>query len=149
MFTVIQRLRVEWSHCDPAGIIFNPNYYIWMDGGTHGLLQAAGFDFVARTRDSSDFLGCPLVASNMEFKRPLRLGDIVTLVSRVEKFGTSSFVVTHEFSSGSACDLVARGAEVRVWAHSGKEGGSAIVALPVPEAVRKLLSVEKTVDISV
>ena len=39
MFTATQRFRVEWAHCDPAGIIFNPNYYIWMDSGTHALLQ--------------------------------------------------------------------------------------------------------------
>ena len=43
MLTANQRIRVEWAHCDPAGIIFNPHYYIWMDSGTHALLQAAGF----------------------------------------------------------------------------------------------------------
>ena len=42
MFTATQRIRVEWAHCDPAGIIFNPHYYLWMDSGTHALLQAAG-----------------------------------------------------------------------------------------------------------
>jgi 4-hydroxybenzoyl-CoA thioesterase len=61
MFTVTQRIRIEWAHCDPARIIFNPHYYIWMDSGTHALLQASGFDFIAETRSSSDFLGCPLV----------------------------------------------------------------------------------------
>ena len=46
MFTAIQRIRVEWANCDAAGIIFNPHYYIWMDGGTHSMLQAAGFDLI-------------------------------------------------------------------------------------------------------
>ena len=43
MLTATQRICVEWAHCDPAGIIFNPHYYIWMDSGTHALLQTAGF----------------------------------------------------------------------------------------------------------
>ena len=46
MLKAVQRIRVEWSHCDPARIIFNPHYYIWMDQGAHGLMEAAGFPFV-------------------------------------------------------------------------------------------------------
>jgi YbgC/YbaW family acyl-CoA thioester hydrolase len=100
MLTATQRFRVEWAHCDPAGIIFNPNYYIWMDSGTHALLQAAGYDLIGNTHGDPLFRGCPLVASNMAFKRPLYFGDIALLTSRVEKFGNTSFVVAHEFSSG-------------------------------------------------
>lgn len=100
MLTAIQRFRVEWGHCDPAGIIFNPNYYIWMDSGTHALLQAAGYDLIGNTHNDDLFRGCPLVASNMEFKRPLYFGDVTLLTSRVEKFGNTSFVVVHEFTHG-------------------------------------------------
>ena len=149
MFKVTQRIRVEWAHCDPAGIIYNPNYYIWMDGGTHALLQEAGFDFINRMADSTDFLGCPLVASNMEFKRPIAFGDVVTLVSQVESFGNSSFVIAHEFVGDKAPDLVARGAEVRVWAHRESQELKKILARPVPDHIKALLTVDKVVDVSV
>ena len=49
MFTATQRIRVEWAHCDPAGIIFNPHYYLWMDSGTHALLQAAAPHLMTQT----------------------------------------------------------------------------------------------------
>jgi len=44
MLTSTMRIRVEWANCDPAGIIFNPHYYIWMDAGSHALMKAAGID---------------------------------------------------------------------------------------------------------
>lgn len=147
MLTATQRIRVEWSNCDPAGIIFNPYYYIWMDQGTHALLQAAGFDFVDEANTNKNFLGCPLVASNMEFKKPLRFGDVTTMSSRVRKFGNTSFVVAHEFCKTE--ELMAFGAEVRVWAARGAGGGGQLVARRVPDAVRQGLSENRTVDMSV
>ena len=149
MFTAIQRFRVEWAHCDPAGIIFNPNYYLWMDAGTHALIQTAGFDLIGNTRADPLFRGCPLVASNMDFRRPLYFGDITALTSRVEKFGNSSFVVSHAFRKDGDTEPVATGQEVRVWGYSDPAEPSKLVAVPVPDAVREMLSVEKTVEVTV
>ncbi len=118
MLTANQRIRVEWAHCDPAGIIFNPNYYTWMDAGTHALINAAGFELTREIRLDKLFRGFPLVASNMTFRRPLYFGDITVLTSRVEKFGNSSLVVNHEFRQGEGPIPVATGSEVRVWGYS-------------------------------
>lgn len=149
MLIASQRFRVEWAHCDPAGIIFNPNYYLWMDSGTHALLQAAGFDLIANTRNDKLFRGCPLVASNMEFRRPLYFGDITTLTSQVEKFGNTSFVVSHEFRQGDSEQPVASGQEVRVWGYADSRHPEKLVARAVPDSVRDMLSVEKFIDVSV
>ena len=149
MLTVTQRIRVEWAHCDPAGIIFNPHYYIWMDSGTHALITAAGFDLFAAAARDPLFRGCPLVASNMEFRRPLYLGDVTLCSSRVEKFGNTSFVVVHEFRQGDIDTPVATGKEVRVWGSSDPEQPEKLVAQRMPEEVRAMLSVEKTIDVTV
>jgi 4-hydroxybenzoyl-CoA thioesterase len=134
MFTATQRFRVEWAHCDPAGIIFNPNYYIWMDSGTHALLQAAGFDLIGNTHSDP---------------KPLYFGDVTLLTTRVQKFGNTSFVVAHEFSKGDDPRPVASGREVRVWGYSDPERPEKLVARKVPDEVREMLSVEKTVDVTV
>ena len=149
MFTATQRIRVEWAHCDPAGIIFNPHYYLWMDSGTHALLQAAGFDLIGQTHGDPLFRGCPLVASNMSFRRPLYFGDVAECRSSVERFGNSSFVVAHEFRRYDHDEPVASGSETRVWGYSAAEDPSRLVARPIPQDVRTLLSVERTVDVSV
>ena len=149
MFTVLQRFRVEWAHCDPAGIIFNPNYYLWMDAGTHSLIQSAGFDLVGNTRDDPLFRGCPLVASNMDFMRPLYFGEVTELTSRVENFGNTSFVVAHEFRRLGDPAPVATGSEVRVWGSSDADEPRKLKAIPVPDDVRRMLSVENTVEVTV
>ena len=149
MFTTTQRIRVEWAHCDPAGIIFNPHYYIWMNGGTHALLQAAGFDFIEESSNVSSFRSCPLVASNMTFRRPLRFGDVVTMVSRVEKFGATSFVAAHQFFLCDDSEPIAQGSEVRVWAVADPDGVRDMVAHPVPENVKAMLRADREVDVSI
>ena len=149
MFTTTQRFRVEWAHCDPAGIIFNPNYYLWMDAGTHALIQTAGFDLIGNTHRDPLFRGCPLVASNMDFMHPLYFGDVTVLTSRVEKFGNTSFVVTHEFNRDGESEPVASGKEVRVWGYSDPDEPARLVAVPVPDEVRQMLSHEKTVAVTV
>ena len=149
MFTANQRIRVEWAHCDPAGIIFNPNYYIWMDSGTHALIHAAGFKLAREIRLDKLFRGFPLVASSMAFKRPLYFGDITVLTSRVEKFGNSSFVVSHEFRQGEDPTPVATGNEVRVWGYSEPNQPEKLIAQAMPDSLRAALSVEKSVDTSV
>lgn len=149
MLIANQRIRVEWAHCDSAGIIFNPHYYIWMDGGTHALLQAAGFDLVGNLRADKLFRGFPLVASNMAFKRPLYFGDITVLTSKVEKFGNTSFVVVHEFRQGDDPNPVAVGNEVRVWGYSDANRPEKLIAQAMPDELKTLLSVERSVDTSV
>jgi 4-hydroxybenzoyl-CoA thioesterase len=149
MFTVSQRIRVEWAHCDPAGIIFNPHYYIWMDSGTHAMMHAAGFNLAKRVRQDERFRGFPLVASNMAFKRPLYFGDVTVLTSKVENFGNTSFVVSHEFRQGDDPAPVASGKEVRVWGYSDPVSPEKLIAQVVPEELKALLSVNESKDVSV
>jgi len=113
------------------------------------LLQVAGFDLIGQTHNDELFRGCPLVASNMAFKRPLYFGDVTVCSSRVERLGNTSFVVAHEFRQGDNPDPVATGSEVRVWGYSDAKDPSRLVARLVPDEVRAMLSVEKTVDVTV
>ncbi len=149
MLTATQRIRVEWGECDPAGIIFNPNYYLWMDSGTHALIAAAGFDLFGEIYRDPLFRGCPLVASNMEFRRPLYLGDVAVCASRVEKFGNTSFTVAHEFFRGEEPEAVARGSEVRVWGYAEADAPTRLIATRMPDELRAALSDHRSVDVTV
>ena len=148
MLIATQRIRVEWAHCDPAGIIFNPHYYRWMDAGTHALLQAAGFDLVGELRRDPLFRGFPLVASNMNFQHPLYFGDITTCSTHVERFGNKSFAVVHEFRRDDLPQAVATGSETRVWGYAEADNPHKLNAGIIPDEVRALLSVEGEVDVS-
>jgi len=137
------RIRIEWCHCDPAQIIFNPHYYIWMDMCTHALLKTGGLD-IAETIAEPDFMACPLVTSSAQFHTPAFFGDEVLLSSSASKFGNTSFDVEHRFTRRDT--LLCTGREVRVW--GGKENGK-LVARPVPDWIRENLSTNEVVDVSV
>ncbi len=140
MLELRQSVRVEWGQCDPARILFNPHYYIWMDQGTHHLLSVAGFDYLGALTGNSGFRGCPLVSSGAEFKSPARFWDVLELRSRISRFGGKSFTVSHDFRIGERVTAV--GQEVRVWGWSDADDPDRLVAVPVPEDVKLLLSVD-------
>lgn len=85
----------------------------------------------------------------MTFKRTLYYGDITELTSKVEKFENISFVVAHEFRQGDDPDPVAVGNEVRVWTYSDQVDPEIMVAQRVPEDIRAMLLVNRTVDTTV
>ncbi len=38
----LRQIEVGWGDCDPAGIVFYPNFYRWFDACSHALLTARG-----------------------------------------------------------------------------------------------------------
>lgn len=143
---VSMRLRVEWGHCDPARIIFNPNYYIWMDYATHALLKVAGFDLAEQLKDPT-VRGFPLVKSEAEFISPAYYGDVLTLHSHVAKTGNKSFVTSHQFVRGE--QTLCSGSEVRVWGTADIETPDVLKAVAVPEWIKRALLEERHVDVTV
>ena len=51
-------IRVEWAHCDPATIVYNPHYFDWMDRGVHRLFEAGGFRLEQMVREDPTFTAC-------------------------------------------------------------------------------------------
>jgi len=143
MLVVTQRIRVDWGHCDPAGIIFNPNYFAWMDAGCHNLFKAAGVPF-AEMMATSSFVGCPLIKNEAEFSTPAFYDDVITLSSQIKSFGNKSFQLHHRFTRSD--EELAICNEIRVWAYSGQADGPKIRAKPVPKNIRLAVSVKRTIN---
>ncbi len=143
MLKAVKKLRVEWSHCDPLGIIFNPHYFVWMDQATHNLFDAVGFGF-KDTVGKDGFIGCPLVSSGANYLRPVRYGDILSLTTEVVSFGKTSFRVEHEFAHEQA--PIATGFEIRVWGMVDEDEPDRFFASPVPDSIKELFSGGATVE---
>lgn len=134
-------IRVEWGHCDPAQIVYNPNFFDWMEHGLSRLFEAGGFGFGELIDRQPELRGTPLVRSEANFVAPARLGDVITLSSTVSRWGGSSFDVTHEFRCGDV--KLVSAVQTRVWA--GADEAGALKALPIPEDVRAALSETRSV----
>jgi 4-hydroxybenzoyl-CoA thioesterase len=135
---VIARLRrsLTWGDCDPAGIIYYPTYYRWMDAATWAMIAGAGFT-AARMR--GDHFTLPLVDSTCAFMSPPTFGDECEVRSQVSKWGGSSFSVSHEFLRAGDGQLLARGSESRVWCRYDAGPGSALRSVAIPAQLRAAL----------
>lgn len=127
-------VEVQWGDCDPAGIIFYPTYFRWMDSATWAFLASVGYP---AKRMRAEHLTMPLVSADCQFLAPALQGDRCEARSRVSRFGGKSFVIAHEFFRDDGT-LLARGSETRVWARFAQGPGSALKSEEIPQSIRAL-----------
>jgi 4-hydroxybenzoyl-CoA thioesterase len=129
-FTNTRTVRIEWGDCDPAGIIYYPNYFRIFDASTAMLFEAALGMTKFEMFKNLEFTGWPLVRTQARFVKPTRFGDDVDVVSSI-KFGRSSFDIEHKLSLKG--ELCAECSEKRVWTVRDAQGH--LKSHPVPDAV--------------
>lgn len=86
---------IRFHHCDPAGIVFYPQYFIlfhelvedWFNYG----LDRNYAHFVGASR-----LGIPMAHVTCDFKIPSKIGDILTLRLIVTRLGNASLTLRVE-----------------------------------------------------
>ncbi len=83
---------VRFSHCDPAGIIFYPHYFVMFNGLVEDwfnhALEINYADFITRRR-----LGLPMVNIQCDFVAPSKIGEVITLTLNIERIGNSSLTL--------------------------------------------------------
>lgn len=124
---------VEWGDCDPAQIVFYPNYFAWFDQATWRLFAKVGITRAVLNR-TYDAIGYPLVKADVEFVRSARPGDRLTIESRIERWGRSSFSVLHHVRNPDG-QAGAVGHETRVWARRKAGTMDQLEAVAIPEEV--------------
>ena len=130
-------LRIEWGQCDPAGIVFYPQYLIIFDTSTGCLFERTGLSPSAM-RKKYGIVGMPVVEVGARFVQPCRFDDAVIVESEVGEWGRSSFTVRHRVLREG--ELALDGFEKRVWAGPHPEREGAIKARAVPAEIIASLS---------
>jgi 4-hydroxybenzoyl-CoA thioesterase len=135
-FQFTRKLTIEWGHCDPAGIVFNPRFFEFFDWSTALLVQAALGLAKLDLSAAYGIVGVPLVDTRANFLRPSRVGDEVEIVSRVTVIGRSSFEIDHKLFNAS--QLAVNGHEKRVW--TGRDAATGrLISQALPEDVARKL----------
>jgi len=119
------RVQVGWGDCDPAGIVFYPRFYAWMDNVSHALARHMGIAREAMLPPTRELLGLPVVATQAEYLTPARMDDVLEVRAWVTRVGRTSFSLRHEIvrlEAGGAETAVVRGREDRVFISNGPTG---------------------------
>jgi 4-hydroxybenzoyl-CoA thioesterase len=84
--------RIRFSDCDPAGIVFYPQYFVMFNGvmedWVDGPLGIGFAELVSRRR-----IGLPTVRLEADFRAVSRFGDEVVLSLEVERLGGRSLTL--------------------------------------------------------
>ena len=84
--------RIRFSDCDPAGIVFYPQYFVMFNGlmedWVDGPLGIGFADLVSRRR-----IGLPTVRLEADFRAVSRFGDDVVLSLQAERLGGKSLTL--------------------------------------------------------
>jgi 4-hydroxybenzoyl-CoA thioesterase len=137
MFTNSIEIEIEWGDCDPAGIVYYPNFFRWFNRGAHTLFNAAGLPF-HELIEERDTVGVPLLDVQATFLSPVRFGDTVTVTSRIEEWRNKSFVVGHQIHNGEVPSV--EGREIRAWVTRDPDHPKGLRAIPIPDDIKKRFS---------
>lgn len=119
------RVQVGWGDCDPAGIVFYPRFYAWMDNVSHALAREMGIPRESMLPPGSELLGLPVVATRAEYLTPARMDDVLEVRTWVARVGRTSLSLRHEIvriEPGGAETPIATGREDRVFISNGPGG---------------------------
>jgi 4-hydroxybenzoyl-CoA thioesterase len=133
MFSVIRDVEIEWGHCDPAGIVYNPHFFSMFDWSAAVLFQKALGMTKRDMMATFDCAGIPLVATSAKFLIPCRYGEVVNITSTMLEMRRSSFDVRHQLTKDG--QLRAECMQTRVWVARSDDDPSKFEARAIPAKV--------------
>lgn len=130
MFTTEKQIR--FHHCDPAGIVFYPQYLYLLSEAMEDFMAAAG----KPQHEQINVLkrGWPIIRLEVDFTRMSRYGDDVSIDVTVAKIGGASLALDYVIRGDDGDRLRASTVVVHVDLESGR-------AIPIPDDVRAAFAV--------
>lgn len=106
-----RQIRVEFNHCDPAGIVFYPRYFEMVNSVVENFFrEVMDYSFA---RQSVEGRAVPTVRLDVEFPAPTKLGDLLDWRLVVAKLGRTSVGFTITATCAGETRVIAR--PVLVW----------------------------------
>ena len=114
------RIRIEFNHCDPAGMVFYPRYFEMTNSACENFFdQVLGYPYSRIAVDQGN--GVPTVHIEADFMRPSRLGDLVDFDLEVQRIGGSS--VTFRITGYCGGEMRMRADITQVWMTTAGRAG--------------------------
>ncbi|MEX6632464.1 acyl-CoA thioesterase [Hyphococcus lacteus] len=129
-FALLHPLRVRWAECDAQGIVFNVNYFLFIDVAMTEWLRALGI----MGSDTAEFF---TVHAEADYRASAKFDDMLDIGVRCVSFGRSSMTLDAGIFRGD--QLMTEGKMVYVHADPKTQEPS-----PIPDDfIQKVLAFEK------
>jgi 4-hydroxybenzoyl-CoA thioesterase len=131
-------VHVQFGDCDPAGIVFFPNFSRWMDEASLAFFMAQGVPPWRELVKTRGIIGTPLLEIHTKFMRPATYGETIHVHTTVEDWAAKTFRHRHVVKRGDT--VLCEGTEVRAFCIREPGDPDRIKAIPVPEDIKALCS---------
>lgn len=136
--TIVYTQHVEFGDCDPARIVWFPNFFRWIDAASRHFFIQCGVPSWQDTEKATGLIGTPLVDTHARFVKTASYGDTLQIHVHVAEWRDKSFVqryqIQRENADGSV-DLIMECDEVRIIAMH-REDGKGIRAVAIPADIK-------------
>jgi 4-hydroxybenzoyl-CoA thioesterase len=129
---------VQFGDCDPAGIVFFPNFSRWMDAASLEFFMACGIPPWRELVKTRGIVGTPLLEIHTRFIKAVTYGQTIVITTHVEEWRAKVFTQVHRVTRGD--ELICEGRETRAFVKRDPNDPDRLRAIPVPEDIRALCS---------
>jgi 4-hydroxybenzoyl-CoA thioesterase len=136
--TTVYEVNVMFGDCDPAGIVFFPNFSKWMDASSLHFFMACGVPPWRELVKTTGIIGTPLLEIHTKFMRPATYGETLQVHTSVQEWRDKVFIQRHVVKRGD--DLLCEGTETRAFCTRHPDHADRIKAIAVPPDIRALCS---------
>jgi 4-hydroxybenzoyl-CoA thioesterase len=131
-------VEVQFGDCDPAGIVFFPNFLRWMDAASLSFFMQCGLPPWRELVKTRGIVGTPLLEINTRFVKSATYGETLTISTHIDEWRPSVFVQVHRVTRGE--ELICEGREVRAFVRRDSDNPDRLRAMPIPEDIQALCS---------
>jgi 4-hydroxybenzoyl-CoA thioesterase len=136
--TTVFEVQVQFGDCDPAGIVFFPNFSRWMDAASLHFFVSHGVLPWRELVKTTGIVGTPLLEISTKFIRPATYGETIQIHTSVIEWRAKVFIHKHLVMRGDT--LLCEGLETRAFVIHPPGEPDRIKAIPVPEDIKALCS---------
>jgi len=127
-------VQVQFGDCDPAGIVFFPNFLRWMDAASLHFFRERGVPAWSQITDPPGFVGTPLLEIHTRFVQSATYTDTLQLHTHIDSWAPKVIVQQHRITRGDT--LICEGRETRAFCARDETGR--LRAIPIPQWIRDL-----------
>ena len=132
----VHHVTVQFGDCDPAGIVFFPNFSRWMDQSSLAFFMACGIPPWRELVKTRGIIGTPLLEIHTRFLKPATYGEQIQVHTTVEEWAVKTFRQRHVVKRGDT--VLCEGTEVRAFCIRDANDPDRIRAIPIPEDLKAL-----------
>lgn len=133
--TTVYEVKVAFGDCDPAGIVFFPNFSRWMDASSLHFFMQCGLAPWRELEKTTGIIGNPLLEIHTKFLRPATYGDTLHVHTSIESWAAKTYVHRHVVMRGDT--VLCEGRETRAFVVHPDGDRSRIKAVAVPGFIKK------------